>query len=120
MGYAFSTRVSPLWTMARRRFGLIVKKTLDDGTDSLKTFGAYLVWILYPSLCLVSPAMTVKSRPAMARIVPPFSVYGLNLRSCIGRRVCVWTVRYGGERFRVAVHGSGLSPAKLTKERRRV
>lgn len=41
---------------------------------SRKTFGAYRVWMLYPSLCLVSPAMTVKSAPAMARIVPPFSV----------------------------------------------
>lgn len=38
-----------------------------------KTFGAYRVCMLYPSLCLVSPAMTVKSAPAMARIVPPLS-----------------------------------------------
>ena len=40
--------------------------------------------MLYPSLCLVSPAMTEKSAPAMARIVPPFSEYGLNCR-CWGR-----------------------------------
>ena len=46
-------------------------------THNLNTLGAYLVCMLYPSLCLVSPAITVKSAPAMARIVPPFSVYGL-------------------------------------------
>jgi len=46
-------------------------------TYSRKTLGAYRVCMLYPSLCLVSPAMTLKSAPAIAKIVPPFSVYGL-------------------------------------------
>lgn len=45
-------------------------------TYSRKTLGAYRVWMLYPSLCLVSPAMTEKSAPAMARMVPPLDVYG--------------------------------------------
>ena len=52
-----------------------------EDTHSRNTFGAKRVWMLYPSLCLVSPAMTEKSSPAMARIVPPFSEYGLNRRS---------------------------------------
>ena len=41
---------------------------------SLKTLGAYRVCMLYPSDCLVSPAMTLKSAPATAKMVPPFSV----------------------------------------------
>ena len=47
-------------------------------TYSCHTLRAYRVWILYPSDCLVSPAMTVKSAPAIARMVPPLSEYGLN------------------------------------------
>src|SRR5258706_4103058 len=37
--------------------------------------------MLYPSLCLVSPAMTEKFWPAIARMVPPLSEYGLKRRS---------------------------------------
>ena len=43
--------------------------------------------MLYPSLCLVSPAMTVKSAPAIARIVPPLSEYGLNARWVVSMSV---------------------------------
>lgn len=39
---------------------------------------AYLVLMEYPAVCLVSPAITEKSAPAIARIEPPLSVYGLN------------------------------------------
>ena len=55
-------------------------------TYSLKTLGAYRVCMLYPSDCLVSPAMTLKSAPAIANIVPPFSVYGLKAL-CVGWEV---------------------------------
>lgn len=34
--------------------------------------------MLYPCDCLVSPAITLKSAPAIARIDPPLSSYGLN------------------------------------------
>lgn len=73
----------------------VLEKYLNQGKGSLgeervthnrKTLGAYRVWILYPSLCLVSPAMTEKSAPAIAKMVPPFSVYGLNCR-CWGRAI---------------------------------
>lgn len=60
----------------------MVSGKINLATHNRKTLGAYRVWILYPSLCLVSPAMTLKSAPAMANIVPPFSEYGLNWRCC--------------------------------------
>lgn len=41
----------------------------------LKTLGWYLVFILYPDVDLVSPAIIVKSSPAIARVEPPLSVY---------------------------------------------
>jgi hypothetical protein len=45
----------------------------NHAAHSCQTFLAYLVWMLYPSDCLVSPAITEKSLPAMARMVPPLS-----------------------------------------------
>lgn len=41
----------------------------------LKTFGWYLVLILYPDVERVSPATIVKSEPEIARVEPPLSVY---------------------------------------------
>ena len=46
--------------------------------------------MLYPSDCLVSPATTEKSAPAMARMVPPFSEYGLNCL-CTGNMIYMST-----------------------------
>ena len=47
----------------------------------------------------MSPAITLKSAPAMARMVPPFSVYGLNARCwAILVVVGVGVVQGGGTR----------------------
>src|ERR1700675_4654836 len=35
------------------------QKKRRGGTHNLNTLGAYRVWMLYPSLCLVSPAITL-------------------------------------------------------------
>jgi hypothetical protein len=45
-----------------------VQKYIQDGrkpTHNLNTLGAYLIWMLYPSLCHVSLAITVKFRPRL-------------------------------------------------------
>ena len=48
--------------------------------DNLYTFGAYLVLIKYPSDCLVSPAITQKSSPAIANVVLALKIQTRNVK----------------------------------------
>jgi hypothetical protein len=78
--YCQDCAIGAVETRERLRIDIEEEVGGRSGTYSLKTFGAYLVLMLKPSLCRVSPAMTEKSWPAIARMVPPFSVYGLKDR----------------------------------------